>query len=170
MQFIFPSEFHATNDRFSFSRLIEVGHDFCGSPSNTLQESLKKQCWSYFQSYHLERLEEIKMHLENEGWALCPVKPTFKVPQLVEFRRLNRAAPKRFSSPKKKESTSANSAMVSPFDQAAGANSDEEEDVFADREGAVYDEETEDGFYTDDEDEEGSEDALRREIVNDKSG
>ena len=60
-------------------RLIEVGHDFCGSPSNTLQESLKKQCWSYFQSYHLERLEEIKMHLENEGWALCPVKPTFKV-------------------------------------------------------------------------------------------
>ena len=87
-------------------RLIEVGHDFCGSPSNTLQESLKKQCWSYFQSYHLERLEEIKMHLENEGWALCPVKPTFKVPQLVEFRRLNRAAPKRFSSPKKKESSS----------------------------------------------------------------
>ena len=155
-------------------RLIEVGHDFCGSPSNTLQESLKKQCWSYFQSYHLERLEEIKMHLENEGWALCPVKPTFKVPQLVEFRRLNRAAPKRFSSPKKKESSSAaaKSAMVSPFDQTVGANSDEEEeDVFADREGAVYDEETEDGFYTDDEDgEEGSEDALKRELVNDKPG
>ena len=153
-------------------RLIEVGHDFCGSPSNTLQESLKKQCWSYFQSYHLERLEEIKMHLENEGWALCPVKPTFKVPQLVEFRRLNRAAPKRFSSPKKKDSSSAKSAMVSPFDQTVGANSDEEEeDVFADREGAVYDEETEDGFYTDDDDgEEGSEDALKRELVNDKPG
>ena len=24
-------------------------------------------------------VEELKMHLENEGWALCPVKPTFKV-------------------------------------------------------------------------------------------
>ena len=109
------------------------------------------------------------MHLENEGWALCPVKPTFKVPQLVEFRRLNRAAPKRFSSPKKKES-SVNSAMVSPFDQTVGANSDEEEeDVFADREGAVYDEETEDGFFTDD-DENGSEDLLKREMVNNKSG
>ena len=60
--------------------------------------------------------------------------------------------------------------MVSPFDQTVGANSDEEEeDVFADREGAVYDEETEDGFYTDDDDEGGSEDALRRELVNDKS-
>ena len=110
------------------------------------------------------------MHLENEGWALCPVKPTFKVPQLVEFRRLNRAAPKRFSSPKKKES-SVNSAMVSPFDATVGGNSDEEEDVFADREGAVYDEETEDGFFTDDDDDEnGSEDLLRREMVNNKSG
>ena len=61
--------------------------------------------------------------------------------------------------------------MMSPFDQTVGANSDEEEeDVFADREGAVYDEETEDGFYTDDDDEEGSADALRRELVSDKSG
>ena len=86
----------------------------------------------------------------------------------MEFRRLNRAAPKRFSSPKKKESVKA---MMSPFDQTVGANSDEEEeDVFADREGAVYDEETEDGFYTDDDDEEGSADALRRELVSDKSG
>ena len=29
------------------------------------------------------------MHLENEGWALCPVKPTFKVLQLKEFRAIS---------------------------------------------------------------------------------
>ena len=64
-------------------RLIEVGHSFCGSASDTLQESLKKQCWSYFQSYHLARLEELQMHLENEGWALCPVRSTFRAQHLV---------------------------------------------------------------------------------------
>ena len=63
-------------------RLIEVGHRFCGSASDTLQESLKLQCWSYFHAYHLARLEELRMHLENEGWARCPVKPTFRTLQL----------------------------------------------------------------------------------------
>ncbi len=64
-------------------RLIKFGHCFCGSASDTLQESLKKKCWSYFHSYHLARLEELQMHLENEGWALCPVRDTFRAQQLV---------------------------------------------------------------------------------------
>ncbi len=38
---------------------------------------------SYFNSYHLARLEELQMHLENEGWALCPVRPTFMAKHLV---------------------------------------------------------------------------------------
>jgi hypothetical protein len=27
-------------------------------------------------------MEDLKMHLENEGWAVCPVKPSFKLTQL----------------------------------------------------------------------------------------
>ena len=69
--------------------LIEIGRKFCGSESDSLQASLKEQCLAYFRSYHQERLEELKMHLDNEGWAMCPVKPTFKVSQLKEFQHLS---------------------------------------------------------------------------------
>ena len=66
--------------------LIEVGRKFCSSESDSLQQSLKEQCLAYFNSYHLERLEELKMHLDNEGWALCPIKSSFKATNLREFR------------------------------------------------------------------------------------
>ena len=87
--------------------------------SSSLQESLKKQCWAYFYSYHCDRLEDLKMHLENEvsnielykmdtvrhiyiniyqiyfdtssnfqGWAICPVRPSFNIFQLQEFRHV----------------------------------------------------------------------------------
>ena len=68
--------------------LMEIGKKFCGSGSESLQNSLKEQCLAYFNGYHKERLEELRMHLDNEGWALCPVKTTFKVQQLVEFRHV----------------------------------------------------------------------------------
>ena len=69
--------------------LIEVGRKFCSSESDSLQQSLKEQCLSYFNSYHMERLEELKMHLDNEGWALCPVKSSFKATHLREFRSIS---------------------------------------------------------------------------------
>ena len=72
--------------------LIEIGKKFCGSDSESLKHSLKEQCLAYFNSYHQERLEELKMHLDNEGWALCPVKSTFKIQQLVEFRYVAKQA------------------------------------------------------------------------------
>ena len=37
----------------------------------------------------MERLEELKMHLDNEGWALCPVKSSFKATHLREFRSIS---------------------------------------------------------------------------------
>jgi hypothetical protein len=70
--------------------LIEVGRKFCGSESDSLQQSLKEQCLTYFNAYHQERLEELKMHLDNEGWAICPVKASFKVVQLKEFRHIGK--------------------------------------------------------------------------------
>lgn len=61
---------------------MEVGEEFCGSLSEDLQDSIKQQSIHYFAAYHRERLEEMRIFLENEGWELCPVKPTFSILQL----------------------------------------------------------------------------------------
>ncbi|XP_069681255.1 syndetin isoform X2 [Periplaneta americana] len=69
-------------------RLIEVGEEFCGSKSEDLQNSIKKQSSNYFRNYHRDSLEELRIFLENESWELCPVKPDFSILQLQEFRSL----------------------------------------------------------------------------------
>lgn len=113
-------------------KLIQVGREFSGSDSETLQESLQKQCLSYFQSYHTSRLDELKTHLENEGWALCPVKLTFNIRSLVEFSHL-----KVSKSPTKKSLDGESSYFktfldsTTPFDDALRDLSGEE-DILAD--------------------------------------
>ncbi|KAI4455060.1 hypothetical protein MML48_9g00009008 [Holotrichia oblita] len=81
-------------------RLINVGEEFCGSKSQELQESIKKQSDNYFKNYHAQRLDELKIFLENESWEICPVKPTFEITQLHEFRSL-RSALKNFKNRQK---------------------------------------------------------------------
>uniref|UniRef100_A0A8C8C2P7 Syndetin n=1 Tax=Oncorhynchus tshawytscha TaxID=74940 RepID=A0A8C8C2P7_ONCTS len=68
------------------SRLMQVGEEFCGSKSELLQESIKRQSVNYFKNYHRTRLEELRMFLENETWELCPVKSNFNIAQLHEFK------------------------------------------------------------------------------------
>lgn len=68
------------------SRLMQVGEEFCGSKSELLQESIKRQSVNYFKNYHRTRLEELRMFLENETWELCPVKSNFSIAQLHEFK------------------------------------------------------------------------------------
>uniref|UniRef100_A0A8C6Q7U2 VPS50 subunit of EARP/GARPII complex n=1 Tax=Nothobranchius furzeri TaxID=105023 RepID=A0A8C6Q7U2_NOTFU len=68
------------------SRLMQVGEEFCGSKSEVLQESVKRQSVNYFKNYHRARLEELRMFLENETWELCPVKSNFNIAQLHEFK------------------------------------------------------------------------------------
>ncbi|XP_047487381.1 syndetin-like [Penaeus chinensis] len=70
------------------NKLIDVGECFCGSKSETLRESIKKQSINYFRTHHRARMEELHMFLENEGWEACPVKSTFSIYQLMEFRFL----------------------------------------------------------------------------------
>ncbi|UJR36882.1 hypothetical protein I4U23_029595 [Adineta vaga] len=70
------------------NRLMEIGEQFCQSDSNVLQEAMRRQSIVYFRSYHNGRLEELKMFLENEMWQWCPVKSTFHITQLHEFRFL----------------------------------------------------------------------------------
>lgn len=62
--------------------LIEIGKKFCGSSSSSLTESLKEQSLNYFQSFHQNRLLELKMHIENEGWQICPVQANFNLENL----------------------------------------------------------------------------------------
>lgn len=69
-------------------RLMEVGEEFCGSKSEDLQESIRKQSFNYFKNYHASRFEELKIFLENESWEICPVKTKFDILQLQEFKSL----------------------------------------------------------------------------------
>ena len=61
---------------------MQVGEQFCGSKSEGLEESLRKQSLAYFRNYHRARLDELRMFLENEAWELCPVKSNFSVMML----------------------------------------------------------------------------------------
>ncbi|KAL5006892.1 hypothetical protein ScPMuIL_015698 [Solemya velum] len=68
------------------NRMIEIGEEFCKSKSEGLQDSLKQQSLNYFRNHHRARMDELRMFLENEGWELCPVKSSFQIMQLMEFR------------------------------------------------------------------------------------
>lgn len=70
------------------NRLMEIGEELCGFKSENLQESIRKQSLSYFSHYHVSRLDELRIFLENDGWELCPVKSNFVATQLQEFKSL----------------------------------------------------------------------------------
>lgn len=72
-------------------RLINIGDEFCRSRSEELQESLRKQSGNYFKSYHRCCLDELRMFLENESWALVPVRANFSTLNLQEFQFLRDA-------------------------------------------------------------------------------
>ncbi|XP_065327103.1 syndetin isoform X1 [Pelmatolapia mariae] len=95
------------------SRLMQVGEEFCGSKSEVLQESIKRQSVNYFKNYHRARLEELRMFLENETWELCPVKSNFNIAQLHEFKFMGQCR----------------SPSVSPSRQAASSTSPSQEEL-----------------------------------------
>lgn len=70
-------------------RLIQVGEEFSGGNSESLEESIRRQSLNYFRSYHRAKLDELRMFLENEGWELCPVKPSFSILMLQVGTVLN---------------------------------------------------------------------------------
>ncbi|XP_039593442.1 syndetin isoform X3 [Polypterus senegalus] len=81
------------------NRLMQVGEEFCGSKSEVLQESIKRQSVNYFKNYHRIRLEELRMFLENETWELCPVKSNFSITQLhYESDELEKSAYQEYDS------------------------------------------------------------------------
>ncbi len=88
------------------NRLIEIGQEYCNRScdSQIMLKATKEQTLAFFKSYHMSHLEELKMFLENEIWHLCPVKPSFSIFKLHEYRFL-----------RAKNKFSANSSVLNNF-------------------------------------------------------
>lgn len=69
-------------------RLEQIGEEFCSSASSKLQDSMRTQSTNYFRRYHISRLEELRIFLENEVWTPCPVRSDFSLLHLQEFKGL----------------------------------------------------------------------------------
>uniref|UniRef100_A0A8C4SSL5 VPS50 subunit of EARP/GARPII complex n=1 Tax=Erpetoichthys calabaricus TaxID=27687 RepID=A0A8C4SSL5_ERPCA len=121
------------------NRLMQVGEEFCGSKSEVLQESIKRQSVNYFKNYHRIRLEELRMFLENETWELCPVKSNFSITQLHEYKFMGQSRSPSVS-PSKQTAAVSTVAMSlfeqyhnggNPFEMQTDSKDDETEDVLA---------------------------------------
>ncbi|KAG8138985.1 hypothetical protein E2320_001777, partial [Naja naja] len=121
------------------SRLVQVGEEFCGSKSEVLQDSIRKQSVNYFKNYHRTRLEELRMFLENETWELCPVKSSFSILQLHEFKFMAQSRSPTVS-PSKQPALETEGDLTlfeqycnggNPFEIQANNKDDETEDVLA---------------------------------------
>ncbi|VDL81783.1 unnamed protein product, partial [Nippostrongylus brasiliensis] len=66
-----------------FDQLLDIV-DMANS-SDELALSLEKQAIMYFIRYHSERMEELRMFLENECFALCPIPHQFTIFDLQDF-------------------------------------------------------------------------------------
>lgn len=71
-------------------KLTQVAEVFCGDKSDLLQDFVKTQSVLYIKNYHRGRMEELKLFLENEGWEQCPVKSTFTLLNLQEFKQFKK--------------------------------------------------------------------------------
>ncbi|XP_059063012.1 syndetin [Achroia grisella] len=67
-------------------KLTQVAEVFCGDKSDILQDFIKTNSVLYIKNYHRGRMDELKLFLENEGWEQCPVKSTFNLLMLQEFK------------------------------------------------------------------------------------
>ncbi|KAK6015831.1 hypothetical protein OSTOST_18696 [Ostertagia ostertagi] len=67
------------------NKFRHFGRSFFGYPSDELTVSLEKQAIIYFIRYHSERMEELRMFLENECFTICPVPHQFTIFDLQDF-------------------------------------------------------------------------------------
>ncbi|XP_063390635.1 syndetin [Cydia fagiglandana] len=71
-------------------RLMQVAEVFCGDKSDILEDFIKSHSVTYIKNYHRGRMEELKLFLENEGWEQCPVKSSFTLLNLQEFKKFKK--------------------------------------------------------------------------------
>ncbi|XP_014216475.1 syndetin [Copidosoma floridanum] len=87
---------------FEFEKLLEILNivdsifkiekKVCEKFESKLHKYILEKFVIYFDSYHVSRLEELRIFLENESWKLCPVKSSFKITQLREFQSFKYAS------------------------------------------------------------------------------
>uniref|UniRef100_F7CE25 VPS50 subunit of EARP/GARPII complex n=1 Tax=Callithrix jacchus TaxID=9483 RepID=F7CE25_CALJA len=158
------------------SRLMQVGEEFCGSKSEVLQESIRKQSVNYFKNYHRTRLDELRMFLENETWELCPVKSNFSILQLHEFKFMEQSRSPSVSPSKQPVSTSSKAVTLfeqycsggNPFEIQANHKDEETEDVLASN-GYESDEQEKCAYQEYDSDSDVPEE-LKRDYVDEQTG
>ncbi|XP_063042025.1 syndetin isoform X2 [Engraulis encrasicolus] len=161
------------------SRLMQVGEEFCGSRSEVLQESIKRQSVNYFKNYHRARLEELRMFLENETWELCPVKSNFSIAQLHEFKFMGQCRSPSVS-PSRQANTSATTSPVevslfeqylqggNPFERQIDNKEEETEDVLASN--GYESDELEKNVYQDYDSDSDVADELKQDYVDEQTG
>ncbi|XP_023957132.1 syndetin isoform X5 [Chrysemys picta bellii] len=158
------------------SRLMQVGEEFCGSKSEVLQESIRKQSVNYFKNYHRTRLEELRMFLENETWELCPVKSSFSILQLHEFKFMEQSRSPSVSPSKQPASAISTTITLfeqycnegNPFEIQVNSKDDETEDVLASN-GYESDEQEKSAYQEYDSDSDVPEE-LKRDYVDEQTG
>lgn len=158
------------------SRLMQVGEEFCGSKSEVLQESIRKQSINYFKNHHRIRLDELRMFLENETWELCPVKSNFSILQLHEFKFLEQSRSPSVSPSKQPSATSSKPVTLfeqycsggNPFEIQADHKDEETEDVLASN-GYESDEQEKSAYQDYDSDSDVPEE-LKRDYVDEQTG
>ncbi|XP_028453320.1 LOW QUALITY PROTEIN: syndetin [Perca flavescens] len=161
------------------SRLMQVGEEFCGSKSEVLQESIKRQSVNYFKNYHRARLEELRMFLENETWELCPVKSNFNISQLHEFKFMGQCRSPSVS-PSKQVVSSTSPAQEelslfqqylqegNPFEMQAERKEEETEDVLASN--GYESDELEKSVYQDYDSDSDVAEELKQDYVDEQTG
>ncbi|KAL7976622.1 hypothetical protein Chor_008571 [Crotalus horridus] len=158
------------------SRLVQVGEEFCGSKSEVLQDSIRKQSVNYFKNYHRTRLEELRMFLENETWELCPVKSSFSILQLHEFKFMAQSRSPTVS-PNKQPTLETEGDLTlfeqycnggNPFEIQANNKEEETEDVLASN-GYESDEQEKSAYQEYDSDSDVPEE-LKRDYVDEQTG
>ncbi|XP_015231999.1 PREDICTED: syndetin isoform X2 [Cyprinodon variegatus] len=161
------------------SRLMQVGEEFCGSKSEVLQESIKRQSVNYFKNYHRARLEELRMFLENETWELCPVKSNFNISQLHEFKFMGQCRSPSVS-PSRQAASSVPPALEelslfqqyhqdgNPFEMHIENKEEETEDVLASN--GYESDELEKSVYQDYDSDSDVPDELKQDFVDEQTG
>ncbi|GMR42942.1 hypothetical protein PMAYCL1PPCAC_13137 [Pristionchus mayeri] len=85
------------------SRFRCFGRAHFGSAGVEIDVSLEKQSSLFFARQHTEKMDELRMFVENEAFAICPLPPNFSLFDLQEFAFLRQSNGSSELSPREKE-------------------------------------------------------------------
>lgn len=157
-------------------RLMTIGEELSGLKSKDLQESIRVQSVNYFKTYHRARLDEMRMYLENDAWELCPVRSTFSIMQLHEFRFLRPAVETRvkLGDLVLSKGTDGSSDFFTryahhgnPFDETP---EEEDEEIMSNDMDRFLNAEAKQPSFMEEDDDDDIDDELKREYVDEQTG